>query len=220
MKKIILIAAVLVTATLMSAPTERVILPEEEPERETAAEVYELVREMTVTEPDLHMKPQKMHDDVRKVRITERNLHIEAEAVGPETPEEAPAEVEETAPAVWRNDVPLRPELQQVLLDACAEAGIDPLLMLGLIETESNFQEDAVSDSKDYGLCQLHYLYFDPNMPPEENIQAGVSLLGKHLKTYGEISAALTAYHVGHDDGTRSYANAVLGKAAAWGYTA
>ena len=220
MKRLILLMGMLVAATLMSAPTVRPPALPEESEREAAAEAYEHVREMTVTETNLHMKPRKMHDDVRKVRITERNLHIEAEAVGPETPEEAPAEVEETAPAVWRNDVPLRPELQAVLLEACAEAGIDPLLMLGLIEAESNFQEDAVSSSKDYGLCQLHYLYFDPNMPPEENIQAGVSLLGKHLKTYGEISAALTAYHVGHDDGTRSYANAVLGKAAAWGYTA
>ena len=220
MKRLILLMGMLVAATLMSAPTVRPpALPEEEPEREAAAEVYEPVRKMTVTGPDLHALAGDLHDDVRKVLITLRKMHAEAETEEPAEPEEAPAEPEE-APAVWREDVPLRPELQQVLLDACAESGIDPLLMLGLIETESGFREDAVSSTWDYGLCQLNHLYFDPTMTPEENLQTGVELLGRHLKTYGNISAALTAYHWGHDNGTRSYANVVLDKAAAWGYAA
>lgn len=220
MRKAVLILAMVTAATLMSAPTERVILPEEEPERETAAEVYELVREMTVTEPDLHMKPQKMHDDVRKVRITERNLHIEAEAGMSTETEETPDEIGEPVAAIWREDVPLRAELQAVLLEACTENGVDPLAMLGLIETESGFKEDIVSSSGDYGLCQLNHLYFDPAMTPEENLRAGIGLLGRHLKTYGNISSALTAYHVGHDDGSRYYAAAVIGKAIEWGYAA
>ena len=131
-----------------------------------------------------------------------------------------PEETEPAAPAVWREDVPLRAELQAALLEVCEETGVDPLLMLGLIETESGFREDAVSPSKDYGLCQLHYLYFDPGMTPEENIRAGVGLLARHMGTYRTTEAALTAYHVGHDDGTRYYANVVLERARAWGYGA
>ena len=125
---------------------------------------------------------------------------------------------DQDAPEVWREDVPLRAELQAALLAVCEETGVDPLLMLGLIETESGFREDAVSPSKDYGLCQLHYLYFDPGMTPEENIRAGVGLLARHMGTYRTTEAALTAYHVGHDDGTRYYASVVLERARAWGY--
>ena len=158
------------------------------------------------------------------------DLFAEAEEMLPKEPEpqaeperllpnsEEPLPEEQTAPEVWREDVPLRAELQAALLAVCEETGVDPLLMLGLIETESGFREDAVSPSKDYGLCQLHYLYFDPGMTPEENIRAGVGLLARHMGTYRTTEAALTAYHVGHDDGTRYYASVVLERARAWGY--
>lgn len=135
--------------------------------------------------------------------------------------EEIPAEDEAPEePTIWREDVPLSAELQAALLTICEEAGVDPLLALGLIQTESNFQPDAVSKSGDYGLCQLNHNYFDPNMTPEENLRAGIGYLGNLLEKHRTTEAALTAYHVGHDDGTRSYAAVVLGHAAAWGYGA
>ena len=79
-----------------AAPTVRPpALPEEEPEREAAAEVYEPVRKMTVTGPDLHALAGDLHDDVRKVLITLRKMHTEARPEKPteptETPEESPA---------------------------------------------------------------------------------------------------------------------------------
>lgn len=119
---------------------------------------------------------------------------------------------------VWREDIPLRAELQELIMDECDAAGIDPLIIVGLVETESGFREDAVSPTGDYGLCQLNYRYFDPAMTPEENLRAGIGLLARHLERYGSIEAALTAYNRGHDDGTRSYAAVVLGKARGWGY--
>jgi len=134
--------------------------------------------------------------------------------------EEIPAEKAPEEPTIWREDVPLSTELQATLLTICEEAGVDPLLALGLIQTESNFQPDAVSKSGDYGLCQLNHNYFDPNMTPEENLRAGIGYLGNLLEKHRTTEAALTAYHVGHDDGTRSYAAVVLGHARAWGYGA
>ena len=134
-----------------------------------------------------------------------------------------PVEVENEDAAqteIWREDVPLSAELQTALLDVCEAEGIDPLVMLGLIEAESCFCEDAVSRSGDFGLCQLNSMYFpSASMTPEENIRAGVSLLGRHLRAYGNIASALTAYHVGHDDGSRVYAAVVLDNAAGWGWT-
>ena len=135
--------------------------------------------------------------------------------------EEIPAEDEAPEePTIWREDVPLSAELQAALLAICEEAGVDPLLALGLIETESNFVTDAVSRTGDYGLCQLNHLYFPTDLTPEENMRRGIGYLAELLKRYGSTETALTAYHIGHDDGTRYYAGAVLGHARAWGYGA
>lgn len=155
------------------------------------------------------------------VRSTEPAMQTIKEPEKPnETPEKATEPEEPEAPALWREDVPLSAELQTALLEICEEAGIDPLLALGLIETESGFQTDVVSPWGDYGLCQLNHLYFPTDLTPEENMRAGIGLLAQHLRTYGSTTAALTAYNRGHDDGTRSYAAAVLAKAEAWGYVA
>lgn len=178
-------------------------------------------------------EPPAVNTEGLRVQPTAADYFTEAEIIAAEEPAASPSPAaaaapspagggteadEPAAPEIWREDVPLRAELQATLLEICEETGVDPLLMLGLIETESNFKEDAVSSSKDYGLCQLHYLYFDPNMTPEENIRAGVGLLARHMGTYRTTEAALTAYHVGHDDGTRYYASVVLERARAWGY--
>lgn len=129
-------------------------------------------------------------------------------------------ETEPEAPEVWREDVPLSAELQAALLAICAETGVDPLLALGLIQTESNFQTDIVSPTGDYGLCQLCRLYFPTDLTPEENMRTGIGYLAELLSRYSTTEAALTAYNRGHDDGSRSYARVVLGHAAAWGYGA
>ena len=122
-------------------------------------------------------------------------------------------------PGKWREDVPLSADLQRALLRICRETGVDPLLALGLIETESGFQTDIVSPWGDYGLCQLNYRYFATDLTPEENMAAGIGLLAYNIERYhGSVAAALTAYNRGHDDGSRSYAAVVLQKAAGWGY--
>lgn len=55
-------------------------------------------------------------------------------------PEEPAAEV-----FVFRENVPLSAELQEVLWDACQEHKVEYALALGLIETESSFNPEAVS---------------------------------------------------------------------------
>lgn len=55
-------------------------------------------------------------------------------------PEEPAAEV-----FAFREDVPLSAELQEVLWDACQEHKVEYALVLGLIETESSFDPEAVS---------------------------------------------------------------------------
>lgn len=119
-------------------------------------------------------------------------------------------------PDPYDPEIPLSPELQAVLRDACEEHNVPVPLALGLIEVESGFQEDAVSVEGCYGLLQLNKRYFPDELSPADNIQYGIRHLGGLLERYGDTAAALTAYNAGCDTGYRGYANAVLSAAERW----
>ena len=110
----------------------------------------------------------------------------------------------------FREDVPLSYELQDVLRTASEANGIPYHVALGLIETESGFDPEAVSSAGCYGLAQLNPTYFPSGLSPADN-------LGYQLECHnGDLEAALTAYNAGHDTGARWYAEAVLGAAEKW----
>lgn len=90
-------------------------------------------------------------------------------------------------------EIPLSPELQVVLRDACEEYNVPMPLALGLIEVESGFQEDAVSTEGCYGLCQLNPRYFPDKLSPADNIQYGIRHLGGVLEQYGDTAAVEAA---------------------------
>lgn len=115
-----------------------------------------------------------------------------------------------------REDIPLSPELQVALQEACEANGVPVSLALGLIEVESHFVPDA-DNGVCYGLCQLNRRYYPDNLSPADNIAAGVAHLAGQLGRYrGDAPAALRAYNRGYDDGDRAYANAVLAAAERW----
>ena len=115
----------------------------------------------------------------------------------------------------YSEEIPLSEDLQKALWMYCNENNIPYEIGIGLIETESSFRSNADSGSS-YGLCQLNRLYFPANLTPWENIREGMRYLGDLYSYYGDMSAALTAYNVGHDNGSRNYANVVYGYAAKW----
>ena len=132
---------------------------------------------------------------------------------------EPDAEPEELAVEVFafREDVPLSAELQEVLWDACQEHKVEYALALGLMETESTFRPEAVSEAGCYGLMQLNPAYFPADLSPVENIQYGVAFIAEKLDQYaGNVGAALTAYNAGHDTGDREYAEKVMAAAERW----
>lgn len=115
-----------------------------------------------------------------------------------------------------RDDVPLDYELQDCLRSACERYGVPYHIALGLIEVESGFDREVVSPAGCYGLCQLNPDYFPNGLSPAKNIEAGIEYLGSLLARHGDVGAALTAYHDGHDTGHRGYAEAVLEAAWKW----
>lgn len=116
-----------------------------------------------------------------------------------------------------RTDVPLDYELQIVLREVCEEYCIEYCLMLGLIQLESNFNENAVSSIGAYGLMQLNPKYFPKNLSSADNIRHGVEYFARCLETNNyDVLAALRAYNNGYDDGNRVYANTIMNYADKW----
>lgn len=144
-----------------------------------------------------------------RFRVGQAPVHIETPAP---TTEPLPT----PTPDPCDPSIPLPAELQEVLREACAEHGVPVPLALGVIQVESRFQPDAVSQEGCYGLMQLNPKYFPADLSPADNLRAGVEYLGQLLEEHGDTAAALTAYNAGHDTGSRTYAGAVLAAAEGW----
>lgn len=141
-----------------------------------------------------------------------------AETVGEDPDEDVKIMTALVEQGYFNLDVPLPFALQDTLHTACERYGVPYHIALGLIETESRFDTEAVNQRTGcYGLCQLSPRFFPSGLSPAENIDAGIGYLGALLEKYGNISAALTAYHDGHDTGRRGYANTVLDAVERWG---
>lgn len=120
--------------------------------------------------------------------------------------------------------IPLEQPLAETLLNCCEEYGVPLHLALGVMEIESNFDLNALSDKGCVGLMQINPLYAwvledatgASYLTPEGNIRCGIYYLSSLLVQYGDTAAALCAYHAGHDTGDRTYSNAVLSAAERW----
>ena len=107
-------------------------------------------------------------------------------------------------------------ELQAALYAACEEHDVPVALVLGLIQVESGFDVDAVSNRGCYGLMHLNPKYFPEDLPPVDNLWAGITWLSCLLGQYEDTCAALTAYNAGYDTGDRTFAQAVMAEAECW----
>ena len=114
---------------------------------------------------------------------------------------------ETTKSKVRYYDVPLSTELQDYISSVCSTYNVPCELIYGMIEVESNFQVDAVSETNDYGLMQINKcnhewladeLDITDILDPEQNILAGVYMIASHLEeTNGDITLALMRYNCG-----------------------
>lgn len=122
-----------------------------------------------------------------------------------------------TQKGLYDDAIPLSPELQTVLRDACDEHGVAMCTALGVIWAESRFDPEADSGIS-YGLMGLNKKYYPSDLTPADNIRAGVAHLAGQIERYdGDIQAALRSYNKGWDDGDRVYARTVLDASEKWG---
>lgn len=96
----------------------------------------------------------------------------------------------------------------QTVLAESALAGLDPLLVLALIDVESTFNPNAKSNHGAVGLMQLKKRTMNdvlkrsglPSADPRDpvaNVQAGVRYLGQLLAAFPTLDTALMAYNAG-----------------------
>jgi len=94
-------------------------------------------------------------------------------------------------------------KFQKVIHDAANENNLDPKLVNAVIEQESKFNPNAVSDSGALGLMQLmpgtaQQLGVKNPLNPIENVRAGTKYLSSLLNRYqGNVVLALSAYNAG-----------------------
>ena len=157
--------------------------------------------------PSLSATPDSIPDQAE--------IQIEEEPLPSVTPSAEVVLNSKATAFAYSEEIPLSEDLQKALWMYCNENNIPYEIGIGLIETESSFRSNADSGSS-YGLCQLNRLYFPANLAPWENIREGMRYLGDLYSYYGDMPAALTAYNVGHDNGSRNYANVVYGYAEKW----
>jgi soluble lytic murein transglycosylase-like protein len=107
-----------------------------------------------------------------------------------------------------RLDAEDRRRLARTLVDESEKARIDPLLVLALIEVESSYDPDALSNRGARGLMQLREptlrrevaragLEWEDAHDPAVNVQAGIRYLRRLLDAFGREEVALMAYNAG-----------------------
>ena len=163
---------------------------------------------------------------------------IEETIVVEEAPEITEPEVEEiiaTASPILKEpapkaplgeEIPLSYELQQVVIDNCEEYGLDPKIILGIMDVESDFRL-KIDNGICYGIMQIHkgnQNWVKKNCgvtdiyEPAQNIRAGCWILSKGLELYGDIEKALVWYNTGAVKTNSSYySRQVLRDAEKWG---
>ncbi len=84
---------------------------------------------------------------------------------------------------------------------AAQRYGLDSLLLVSIVEAESSFRPDAVSEKGALGLMQLMPMHFVPSdrpLDPAVNLNLGARYLRDLRQRYrGDLELALAAYHAG-----------------------
>lgn len=94
------------------------------------------------------------------------------------------------------------PQVERLATVAATRHGVDPRLVLAIIEVESGGDAGAVSFAGAQGIMQImpetaRELDLDVPFDPEANIDAGVRYLRKMIQRFGELRLAVAAYNAG-----------------------
>lgn len=144
-------------------------------------------------------------------------------------------EWESSGAAFVRLDIPLDSDVQEYMYYLCQAYDIDYAFVLGLIDAESGFQANVISNTGDIGLMQINQvnaqalsdaLGVDDLEDPYQNIRAGLYVLRTLFERYKLTEEVCMAYNMGEKGARRlwaagvtstKYSDAVLQKRTEYG---
>ena len=140
-------------------------------------------------------------DDYKEAQLRARPVVMELEE---------PAEPERTY-----YDVPLTEDLQDIIIDISEKRGVDPALVIAVIEKESGYKPDASGDNgRSQGLMQIWRSFHEQRMEklgavnlydPRDNVIVGIDILAEKLEKYEDAEKALIAYNAGDAGAKKHY---------------
>jgi hypothetical protein len=163
--------------------------------------------------------------EVVNVELAERRAERETEKIDivleePEEVEEVEKVEETTEPVVEAEpvvevdpiptyyDVPLGQDLQDYIFKLCDERGIDPAVVISIIELESRYDGEALGDSgRSHGLMQIQPRWHQERMAklncynllnPYENVAVGIDILAELYATGNSEAWVLMVYNGGY----------------------
>lgn len=97
-------------------------------------------------------------------------------------------------------------ETQEFVYYLCKSYDIDFTLIMAVIQAESSFKSDLISETNDYGLMQINKTNHEwvtkaigvtDFTDPKENVRAGCFIIRKLFEKYQSSEMTLMAYHFG-----------------------
>lgn len=116
-------------------------------------------------------------------------------------------------------DVPISEDLQEFIFYLSEGYEIDFTFVMALIQQESSFRADAISESNDYGLMQVneknHALITETLgvtdfLEPYNNVRSGMFILRKLFEKYETPEKVLMAYNLGESGAARLWENGIF----------
>lgn len=109
-------------------------------------------------------------------------------------------------------------EEQEFLFYLCNGYNIDFCLVMGMIQTESEFSASVVSTTGDYGLMQINEnnhewltetIGVTDYLDPYQNMRAGCYILRKLFERYQDTELVLMCYNMGENGASRLWENGI-----------
>lgn len=116
-------------------------------------------------------------------------------------------------------DVPISEDLQEFIFYLSEGYEIDFTFVMALIQQESSFRADVISESSDYGLMQVNeknhaliteILGVTDFLEPYNNVRSGMFILQKLFEKYETPEKVLMAYNLGESGASRLWENGIF----------
>ena len=167
-------------------------------------------------------------DTIKPEVLEEPIANVEESLIFPETEETVEETIEEPVeevPAVSYFIVPMEESLQDHVFDVCGRYGIDPVLVMAIIQKESRFNIGAMGDNgNSYGLMQIQPRWHSARMErlgctdlldPYQNVTVGIDILAELFGRGGSLEWVLMSYNGGYVHADNHIANGTISDYAA-----